>query len=305
LEIGVQTLDNTIYRKVNRGHNLDDVYEAFQTAKDSGYKIVAHMMPGLPGSTPQRDLEDFKFLFSDERLRPDMLKIYPTLVLKDTGLYHLYKAGKYSTYSDEEFANLLTEIKKIVPNWVRIMRIQREIDSPDIIAGPKLGNLRQLVQKRLSKSGYECNCIRCREVGIPNGNSIDYNPMVMRSNYVSSDGMESFLSLEDPKAKCLFAFLRLRRLKNPHRNELTVSGVAGAIIRELHVYGQVTDVGKCSAQGSFQHRGFGSKLLRIAEEIVSGEFGLKKLSVISAVGTREYYKKFGYKNDGPYMSKIL
>jgi elongator complex protein 3 len=157
IEIGVQTLDNAMYKMVNRGHTLADVFEAFQVAKESGYKIVAHMMPGLPGSTVNKDLQDFRTLFEDQRLMPDMLKIYPTLVLKNTGLYRLYQKGSYSSFSDEEFVNLLVEIKKITPSWVRIMRIQREIDSDDIVSGPKSGNIRQILQTRLKEMGIKCN----------------------------------------------------------------------------------------------------------------------------------------------------
>lgn len=306
VEIGVQTLDNAVYRNVNRGHNLHDVFEAFQTAKESGHKIVAHMMPGLPGSSPEKDLQYFKMLFNDQKLRPDMLKVYPTLVLKDTGLYSLYQKGQFSSYSDEEFVNLLVEIKKIIPRWVRIMRVQREIESPDIVAGPKLGNLRQVVQKKMREAGIECNCIRCREVGIRRSKKLNTDPVLLRSDYESSEGTESFLSLEEMETSILYAFLRLRRLKDPHRTELrTLSGEPGAIVRELHVYGQVTDIGKKTGVGSFQHLGYGVKLLKAAEEIVKEEFGLDKLSIISAVGTREYYRKFGYQINGPYMCKIL
>jgi len=306
LEIGVQSLDDKIYRNVNRGHSLEDVFEAFQIAKESGYKLVAHMMPGLPGSSVEKDLQSFKMLFNDQRLRPDMLKIYPTLVLKDTGLYKLYQKGQYSTYSDEEFVNLLIEIKRIVPRWVRIMRVQREIESQDIVAGPKLGNLRQVVQKKMREAGVECNCIRCREVGIRRLNESSIKLVILRSDYESSSGTETFLSLEDIDTSSLFAFLRLRRLKNPHRSELrTSSGEPGAVVRELHVYGQVTDIGKKTRIGSFQHQGYGVKLLKEAEIIVKEEFGLNKLSVISAVGTREYYRKFEYQLNGPYMCKNL
>jgi elongator complex protein 3 len=142
VEIGVQTLSDNVYKNINRGHDVDDVYQSFQIAKDSGYKIVAHMMPGLPGSDPQKDLFDFKKLFDDSRLKPDMLKIYPTLLLKNTGLAKLYERGLYQPYSDDVFTELLLEIKKIVPPWLRIMRIQREIESDDILHGYKSSNIR-------------------------------------------------------------------------------------------------------------------------------------------------------------------
>jgi elongator complex protein 3 (tRNA carboxymethyluridine synthase) len=306
IEIGIQTLDETVYRKVNRGHNLTDVVESFQMAKDAGYKIVAHMMPGLPGSSPSKDLNDFRKLFSDPNFRPDMLKIYPTLVLRNTGLQKLYEKGMYEPYSDDEFTGLLIEVKKLVPPWVRIMRIQREIESPDILAGPRAGNLRQLLQKKLVQLGFECRCIRCREVGHRTISCRDADPTLLRTEYPSSNGTELFLSFEDERTGSLFGFLRLRKLKDPHRNELrTSAGIPCAVVRELHVFGRVTKIGNKSTRDSFQHRGYGSSLLQKAEEITANEYGLDKISVISAVGTRQYYKKFGYYNDGPYMSKTL
>jgi elongator complex protein 3 len=309
IEIGVQTLSDDIYKIINRGHNVNDVYQSFQIAKDSGYKIVAHMMPGLPGSDPQRDLADFKKLFDDSRLKPDMLKIYPTLLLKDTGLAKLYERGLYQPYTNDVFTELLLEIKKIVPPWIRIMRIQREIESDDILDGYKSSNIRQKLQQKLKEQGLQCRCIRCREVGIKNsGNNTNIKITNNRYDYDSSKGKEIFLSLEDNDNKLLFGFLRLRRTALPHRHELIDRNENPvAIVRELHVFGQMVDVGNNndSLQTSFQHKGYGSRLLGIAENIVKNEFGLDSISVISAVGTREYYRKFGYKMNGPYVSKDL
>ena len=309
VEIGVQTLSDNVYKNINRGHNVDDVYQSFQIAKDSGYKIVAHMMPGLPGSDPQKDLFDFRKLFDDSRLKPDMLKIYPTLLLKNTGLAKLYERGLYQPYSDDVFTELLLEIKKIVPPWLRIMRIQREIESDDILHGCKSSNIRQTLQQKLKEQGSQCRCIRCREVGIKKlANNMNIKITSNRIDYGSSKGKEIFLSLEDKDNKLLFGFLRLRRLAMPHRRELIdKNGNPAAIVRELHVLGQMVDVGNNNdlLACSFQHKGYGSKLLGIAENIVKNEFGLNSISVISAIGTREYYRKFGYKMNGPYVSKDL
>ena len=309
VEIGVQTLSEKVYKNINRGHTIDDVYQSFQIAKDAGYKIVAHMMPGLPGSNPQNDLEDFKKLFEDSRLKPDMLKIYPTLLLKDTGLAKLYEKGIYKPYPDEVFIDLLLEIKKTVPPWIRIMRIQREIESEDILYGYKNGNIRQILQQKLKEQGLQCNCIRCREVGIKKlTNFGDIKIMPKRIDYDSSQGKEVFLSLEDYDNETLYGFLRLRKLAKPHRKELREKdGNPSAIVRELHVLGQVVDIGNNNDFNfnSSQHRGYGSNLLGIAENIVKNEFGLDSLSIISAIGTRQYYKKLGYEENGPYVSKEL
>lgn len=308
VEIGVQSLQKDVYRNINRGHTIEDVYDSFQIAKDSGYKIVAHMMPGLPGSTPEKDYEDFRKLFEDQQLRPDMLKIYPTLLLRDTGLAKLYEKGLYTPYPDDVFTDLLLKMKKIVPSWVRIMRIQREIESEDIINKNSSSNIRQILQQKLREQGLQCNCIRCREVGIRKLDNQDVKINLKRIDYDSSEGKEVFLSLEDSLKKILFGYLRLRRLARPHRKELKdKNGKPSAIIRELHVLGQLVDIGRTNdfSITSSQHKGYGSRLLEKAEDIVKNEFSINSISIISAIGTRQYYKKFGYALNGPYVTKEL
>jgi len=302
VEVGVQSLQEGVYKIVNRGHNLDDVIESFQIARDSGFKIVAHMMPGLPGSTPEKDIQDFKTLFENPLFKPDMLKIYPTLVLRDTPLYKLYTSGRYTPYSQDELVNVLIEIKKNVPPWIRIMRVQREIEPKDIVAGPKFGNLRQIVLRKLHDQGLRCNCIRCREVGSGGKGSIRREEIVLnRVDYFAAQGREVFLSFETSDHSKILGFLRLRRTNTPHRKELKQV----SIVRELHIYGPMLNVGCRQEDRSYQHGGYGSQLMQEAERIVSEEYAGLKLFVISAVGTREYYKKLGYQIDGPYMSKVL
>ncbi|NIM25490.1 MAG: tRNA uridine(34) 5-carboxymethylaminomethyl modification radical SAM/GNAT enzyme Elp3 [Nitrosopumilaceae archaeon] len=301
IEIGVQSLQERVYQIVNRGHNYADVTESFQISKDAGYKIVAHMMPGLPTVTPDEDISDFKKLFDEPQLRPDMLKIYPSLVLENTPLYDDYKQGKYSPYSDEDLINVLTEMKKNVPKWVRIMRVMREIGPEEIIAGPKLGNLRQIVHENLAKQGTSCKCIRCREAGLSRKNLDQQNLRLTRINYDSSGGNEAFLSYED-NDESIYGFLRLRNPSNlAHRKEV---GDDSCIVRELHVYGKSLKIGE-KEDNEIQHSGLGKKLMREAERISKEEFDAKRLLVISAVGTREYYQKLGYSLYGPYMSKQL
>ena len=367
IELGVQSLSDTILKMINRGHTIQDVYRAFYDARNSGYKIGAHMMPGLPGSSYEQDLNDSKNLFEDERLKPDMLKIYPTLVVRNTGLYKLYKEQKYKSYSTTELVELLVEIKKIIPPWVRIMRIQREIEAPDIISGPKMGNIRQLVLEELKRQGIRCKCIRCREIGLYE-KKIEFSKddvLLFRIEYNASRGKEIFLSLELKDRMFLLGFLRLRIMSDPLRKELQaesdfisrssnkgisdsiVESFTSAIVRELHVYGSVVKVGEQvkkkesptnwtksdmivgdgdnnngsiqsmlnpaandgglvpNNQVEYQHKGLGRRLLTEAERICREEYGLKKISVISAVGTRDYYRKFGYTNNGPYVTKLL
>jgi elongator complex protein 3 len=357
IELGVQSLSDFVFKLVNRGHTLQDVYEAFDASRNCGFKIGAHMMPGLPGSDFSKDLRDVVTLFDDDRLKPDMLKIYPTLVVPNTGLLELYQRGKYNGYTTEDLVKLLVEVKKIIPPWVRIMRIQREIEPADIVAGPKVGNIRQLVLDELRRQGIRCRCIRCREVGLLNysADMLDREPNLSRLDYFASGGKEIFLSYEMDSNNLLLGFLRLRIMTNPLRKELqstpsmTNNAKGGteakdsikfvsAIVRELHVYGKVEAIPRSGKQNksltlnqgfenqSFyakslsslkrenveglsnlkvQHRGLGKALLAEAEKICKDEFNLKALSVISAVGTRDYYRKFGYTNNGPYVTKLL
>jgi len=301
IEIGVQSLQERVYEIVNRGHNYNDVIESFQISKDAGYKIVAHMMPGLPSVTPAEDISDFKKLFDDPDLKPDMLKIYPSLVLENTPLYEDYKQGKYTPYSDKDLINVLTEMKKIVPKWVRIMRVMREIGPKEIIAGPKSGNLRQIVHQNLIKQGASCKCIRCREVGLSKKNHKAQSLSLNRINYDSSGGDEVFLSYEDSD-ESIYGFLRLRKPSSlAHRKEIDTNS---CIVRELHVYGKSLKLGQ-KEENEIQHSGLGKNLMKEAEKISREQFDAKKLLVISAVGTREYYQKLGYSLYGPYMSKPL
>ncbi len=298
VELGIQALNDNVYTLVNRGHTLDDVIEAFRVAKDAGYKIVAHMMPGLPGSSLEDDFYDFMLLFNDPRFKPDMLKIYPTLVIEGTGLYEMYKNNRYKPYSEEEMIELLADIKSKVPRWIRIMRIQREVDKNEIIAGIKHGNLRQLILERLRRDNKRCNCIRCREGGLKNVQIRDAS--ITREVYDASNGKEYFISIENNDI--LLAFLRLRiPSKDAHRGE--INGYRSCIVRELHVYGRALALGE-KDYNSYQHKGYGQILMREAENIAQ-DLNLEKILVISAIGTREYYKRLGYKLEGPYMVKYI
>ena len=300
VEIGVQSLQERVYKIINRGHDYNDVIESFQISKDAGYKIVAHMMPGLPTMTPSGDIADFKKLFEMEEFRPDMLKIYPALVLKDTPLYEDYKLGNYKPYSTKEMINVLTESKKIIPKWVRIMRVQREITMDEIVDGPKMGNLRQKVHEELAKHGTSCKCIRCREAGL--NNKKEFSELKLeRIDYDACGGKEVFLSFNDAD-DLTYGFLRLRKpSEKAHREEITDKT---SIVRELHVFGKAISIGE-QEEFSFQHQGIGKKLMMEAEKIAATDLSSNKLCVISAVGTREYYKKLNYRINGPYMAKEL
>jgi elongator complex protein 3 len=306
VEMGVQYPSNAVYRLVGRKHTVSDVVEATRIMKDSGLKIVYHMMPGLPSSNPKKDLNGFRKIFSDARFKPDMIKIYPCLVLKNTKIHELFKQGRYKPYTTEEAARLVAEIKKIVPPWVRIMRVQRDIPAQLIVAGVNKSNLRQLAQEKLQKEDFHCRCIRCREVGhkMRSGES-GYLPKkieFLTTVYEASEGQEIFISAEDIEQDILIGYLRLRiPSEKAHRPEITKQPCA--IVRELHVYGSLVPVGRHLSK-AWQHKGFGGILLNKAENITK-DYGLNKILVISALGTKQYYKRFGYNYNGVYMSKML
>jgi len=307
VELGVQNPDDDIYAFVGRRHTVKDVEEATRVLKDAGLKVAYHLMPGLPGSNIDKDLKAFQQVFTDQRFKPDMLKIYPCLVIKGTRLYEWYVQGKYKPYSTEEAVNLIAEVKKHIPRWVRIMRVQRDIPAGLIVAGVKNSNLRQLIHQRLSETGSACNCIRCREVGHrwlkSNIWPDEANLHVKRETYEASGGEENFLSVEDTERNILVGYLRLRvPSEKAHRHEITAA--PSAIVRELHVYGPLVPVGKHVAN-AWQHKGYGTLLLAEAERLAREEYGLRKLLVISALGTKEYYMRHGYKRDGVYVSKRL
>ena len=300
VELGVQTLSDKIYNKIKRGHTINDVVEANQLLRDSAIKVAMHMMPGL-FSTPKEDLKMFKQLFSDERFKPDMLKIYPCLVTKGSELYDLWKNGEYKPYSDEEAVKLISKVKKILPKWVRTMRIQRDIPSTLIEAGVKKSNLGELVYNKLEDEGVDCKCIRCREIGHKK-TTRPYNLdefKLYHEEYKVCEGIEHFLSFEDINEESIAGFLRLRfPSKNHFRAEITDDT---ALIRELHVYGNMIKIGDKNPKIG-QHTGFGEKLLNEAENIAIDN-GKSDIAIISGIGSRNYYRKFGYEKLGPYMIK--
>lgn len=307
IELGVQNPDDEIYRLVGRMHTVTDVEEATRVAKDAGLKIVYHLMPGMPGSNWEKDLAAFKRVFTEPAFKPDMIKIYPCLCIAGTKANEWYRQGIYAPYSTEEAADLIAEVKRFIPPWVRVMRVQRDIPAGLIVAGVKKSNLRQLASEKLKQQGVRCQCIRCREVGhrlVIDKVKPDLEKVKIQSfSYEASGGKEVFISAEDSENDVLLGYLRLRVPSDKaHRPEVTV--VPSAIVRELHVYGPLVPVGKHLA-GAWQHKGFGAALLKEAERVTREDFGLKKLLVISALGTRRYYMRFGYERDGVYVSKKL
>jgi len=302
VEVGVQNVYDDIYSLVERGHTVRDVVEGTRRLKDSALKVCYHMMPGLPGSSVERDLEGFRQIFTDPRFMPDMLKIYPTLVVKGTKLYEWWRRGDYEPLNTEQAVELVARVKEMVPPWVRIMRVQRDIPLHQIEAGVDKSNLRQLAQKRLRERGSRCHCIRCREAGHRSREGVEPESLeLVRRTYEASGGEENFIGVEDNENDVLVGFVRLRIPSDRvFRPEITSST---GLVRELHVYGRMTPVG---AKGcDWQHMGWGEALIEEAERVAAEEYGITHMVVMSALGTKEYYRGLGYESDGPYVSKPL
>ena len=304
VEIGVQHLDNKVLEYNKRNMTVESIADASELMRNAGFKVVYHMMPNLPGSDIKMDIKMFGDLFNGKDHHPDMLKMYPCVVLKNSLLYTMWKDGKFKAYTDEELVHVLSEAKKKVPPYVRIIRVIRDIPATYIVAGSKVSNLRQVIEQDQKKNNWRCECIRCREVRNEEVILEDYE--LSKIEYETTTGKEIFLSFENKKENKCAAFCRLRL-----PNEKATSNFSGnlsvlkdaAIIRELHTYGQMVKINKEGDQS--QHRGFGTRLMEESEKIAK-EAGYEKMTVISGVGVREYYKnKLGYNLDRTYMVKKL
>ena len=248
-------------------------------------------MPNLPGSDMDKDLQMFKTIFKDPNFRPDYLKIYPTLVIKGTKLYKMWKEKKYEPYTTEQLIKLLAKAKKYIPNYCRIQRLMRDIPATEIVAGCKKSNLRELVHDYMQRTGKRCNCIRCREYGITNKSSITDDKKfeeikLYRHDYEASNGQEIFLSYENKEEDFLVAYLRLRKPSEyAHRRELNDGKTM--IVREVKVVGELVPKDqKPHRDIQLQHRGYGKLLMENAEKIAREDFDSKKLAVISGIGVR-------------------
>lgn len=307
VELGVQAIDDGILKINKRGHGVAEIATATKLLKDFGFKVTYHIMPGLPGSTPARDIKMYKQLFTDGRFQPDQIKFYPTVVTKGSLLYRWWRAGKYKPYTDKQLENIIIKCKEATPPYVRIIRLIRDIPSESIVAGNIITNLRQVIQQR----GVTCRCIRCREA---KDQKFKIKNLELRiTEYKASAGKEYFIAAESKDGNILYGFCRLRL---PYQTQSTISNddnaansilntaycilKNAALIRELHVYGELVPAG---GQKKVQHAGLGKKLLAAAEKIAK-ENGYKKIAVIAGVGVRDYYRKRGYElTDYGYMTK--
>ncbi len=290
IQIGVQTLNPIVNKANKRYETIEQIANAFNLLRLAGFKIHAHIMPNLYKSTPKKDLETFLKLFLDENFKPDELKIYPTSLINYTKLFELFKKGEYKPYDQKTLVNLLSEFFVNTPEYCRLSRVIRDIPSTEIISGNKITNLRQLVEEKIKKEGKHLSDIRSREVRDLQVQRKDLNLDILC--YKTRVSYEYFLQFITNTRK-IAGFLRLsipKKNKSPITNELDNS----AIIREIHIYGQSLKLNQ-KEKGASQHLGLGVELIEKAKEIAR-LFRYKKISVISAIGTREYYRKRGFQD---------
>ncbi len=297
VQLGVQALDDKILKTIKRGHSVNTITKATMLLKNSGFKICYHFMPNLPGSTPKKDVEMAKTMYQDRRFKPDFLKIYPVQVIAGTQLHTMFKAGNFKTYSDSVIKKVLKNIKKITPPWVRIDRLVRDISKQWVSSGTYTTNIRQVILQELEKTNQPCQCIRCREIK----DSVHSKSLTLKKIIIDTlGGKEYFFSFES-KGK-LYSLLRLR-LPSKNQPVLFKALKNAAIIREVHTFGSALALNEYQ-QSKTQHQGLGKKLVKEAE-IICQKKGYKKLAVISAIGTKEYYSKLGFKKEGLYMTKDI
>jgi elongator complex protein 3 len=319
IELGVQALDDGLLTACRRGHDVAMVAKATRLLKEAGFKVDYHLMPQLPESTPKRDRQWLDRVFTDPDFRPDMVKVYPCVVVKSAELYEWWRSGRYRPYSEARLIDLLLDFKQKIPEYCRLSRLVRDIPSTSVEAGNAMTNLRQVVQKRLANQGGRCRCLRCREIGrirqeYPR--AWQWKTDIYDTEYAASGGIEHFLSVEDRRHRAVFAFCRLRLPRQKQGNKakgldkdtvqlhkLLPGTARAAFIRELHTYGHLVPIGQRSIQAS-QHKGLGRKLMKRAET-VARRAGFRRMAVIAGVGVRDYYRKLGYRRQGPYMIKRL
>lgn len=296
VQVGVQAFDEEILRRIKRGHTLDRVGEATRLLKDAGIKVCYHFMPNLPGSNPDLDRQMAHIMYEDPRFKPDFVKIYPAQVIAGTEMYNEWKRGEFTPYDDELLKDVLKDVKKMTPPFVRIDRLVRDISKKWVSAGTKATNMRQYIQTEMKAEGWTCKCIRCREVKARNFvTSGELKDLMIET----LGGNEHLLTFENDNK--LFSLLRLRLPTSPTPLFEELAGCA--IIRELHTYGKTVQHEQKDSTHT-QHKGLGKQLMLEAEQIAN-EAGYKKIAVISSIGTRDYYRKIGYERVGRYMVKPL
>ncbi len=302
IQLGVQHTNNKLLKKINRGHTFEQAVDCIKYLKNNCFKVDIHLMPDLPGSTPELDKEMFDIVYNSPIIQPDQTKIYPCEVVPWTVIKQWHETGKYTPYSDsnpKSLVDVITYAMTICPPWVRIPRIVRDIPLTYISGGNTCMNMRQVVDDGLKKSEKLSGDIRSREIG----RHLEYNIFDSRyivRKYEGSGSTEYFISLESSDKKVIFGFLRLRI--PPKNHDPVYSSIKNTgLVRELHVYNNIVPVGE-NKKISTQHLGTGKTLVKLAEYI-SWFYGLEGVSVITGEGVREYYHKRGYESIQSYAVK--
>lgn len=298
VQLGAQSFNDRVLELNKRGHNAAETRRAVDLLRAAGFKIVLHLMPNLMGATPETDREDFAQLW--QGYDPDELKIYPTQLLENAELYLHWQRGEYKPYTTEQLVELLADLKATIPDYCRVNRVIRDIPSTNVVEGNKRTSLRMDVHVRMHERGQRCRCIRCREV---KGRAVNVDELKLNDfTYITDHAEEHFLSFVTPEDK-LAGFLRLSlpAADSPVTGLRDLEGAA--LVREVHVYGQSLEMGE-EKSGAAQHIGLGTRLLAEAEKLAAGA-GYKRMAVIAAVGTRNYYAGRGYMRGETYMVKQM
>ncbi|EQC41207.1 hypothetical protein SDRG_01183 [Saprolegnia diclina VS20] len=302
VQLGIQHTDEGILKKINRGCTTTDAKRAMKLLRDCGYKTDIHLMPNLPGSSVELDRAMFEYVLHSPDLQADQWKIYPCEVTPWTVIKRWYDAGEYVPYSGHELMALLMDIKAQVHPWIRLNRVIRDIPSQYILGGVDEPNLRQVILKRMEQAGRTCRCIRCRE--IKSDARAAAKAVLITRKYEANDGTEYFFSFETPDESTICGFCRLRL--SPTAGAGVFPELQGcALVRELHVYGQLVAVNS-GDKSKPQHIGFGTQLMLKAEEVARAH-GYTKMAVIAGVGVRNFYRKLGFEveGEGELMTKLL
>lgn len=293
VQLGIQSLSEAVLARNRRGHGADASRAAVSLLRRLGFKVQAHWMANLLGSTPELDIADFARLFADPALRPDELKLYPCALVGSAELMAHFERGEWRPYAEEELLGVVTECLARVPRYCRVTRVIRDFSSADIVAGSRTANLRELAERRLRAEGRPCCDVRSREIG---AGRVEAAALLLRElAYASADGEECFLEYATPEGR-LVAFLRLSLPRSP----APLPELAGrALVREVHVYGASLEIGRRGGPAA-QHLGLGRRLLARAAQMAR-ERGYPGLAVISAVGTRAYYRGLGFRDGAFYQ----
>lgn len=312
VELGLQIINDRVLKLTGRGTTVADAANAIALLKAAAFKVDVHILPGQPGASLKDDLDSFKLLFDDPHFRPDMIKLYPCVVLPNSELYEWTKRGDFKPLEGKELRELLIEMQTMIPYYCRVSRLIRDFPTADIAEGNKQTNLRESIESEMKKRGLSCKCLRCREVGHVPGDHTHDKTKIFEEYYENAGGTEVFLSVENEDRTAVFGFCRLRL---PDAPPLDLRGgweelydqfpilKTSAQIRELHTYGTALNINEQDASAS-QHKGYGRKLMARAEEIAKSK-GYKNMAVISGIGVRGYYQTLGYHLEDTYMIKAL